>query len=307
MSSTGSSETKVLMHNVILNEGNGFKLRVRWLRGDMIPTRRGVVPSFDEPTSFYVNITDAVVATNLSDITALLNGGLLKGSPLENVSLAPDGQQLKLNGTLHKGVPLPIEMISDVSAAPDGRIRLHVAKLRVLKIPVKALLHSLHVNVGDLVSGKTATGVEVQNNDIYLDATQILPPPQIRGKLTDAHLGSKTGDLIGVFGVPRPEVVRVKQWRNFIRLRGGTVNFGKLTMEHADLFLIDASNDAWFDFDLARYQEQLVNGRIEMTPQAGLRVFMPDIDKIPPSAANRAISLEWMKNRNIPPPASVTP
>jgi hypothetical protein len=44
-----------------------------------------------------------------------------------------------------------------------------------------------------------------------------------------------------------------------------------------------------------------------MTPQAGLRVVMPDVHKIPPSAANRAISLEWRKTRNIPPPASVTP
>jgi len=35
-----------------------------------------------------------------------------------------------------------------------------------------------------------------------------------------------------------------------------------------------------------------------MTPQAGLRIFMLDIERIPPNQANRDIGLQWMKNRN---------
>ena len=299
------SETKVLMHNVILLEQPGFQLRVRWLRGQMRPTRANVIPSFDEPNSFVLDIDAGVVATKLTEISALLNGGLLKNTPLENVSLADEGKQLKLNGTLHKGIPVPIEMTSEVSAAPDGRIRLHVVKMRVLKLPIKGLLQSFHVKVGDLMGAKGAEGVQVVDDDIYINPDSILPAPAIRGRLTDAHLGSKSGDLVSVFGEARPEVTRVKQWRNFIRLWGGTLNFGKLTMRHTDLILIDASDDEWFNFDLARYQEQLVNGRIQMTPEAGLRIFMPDIEKIPRTAANRLINPEWMKNRNIPPPAEV--
>ncbi|HUI82791.1 MAG TPA: hypothetical protein VL240_01125 [Candidatus Binatia bacterium] len=298
-------QTKVLMHNVILNERPGFQLRVRWLRGEMRPTHPGITPSFDEPNSFVLDVEAGVVATNLSEISGILNGGLLKGTPLTNISLRDQGTQLKLNGTLHKGIPLPIEMISDVAAAPDGRIRLHVTKMRVLKLPVKGLLQSFHVKVGDLVGANGAEGVQVTNDDIFINPERILPAPAIHGRLTDAHLGSRTGDLITVFGDARPEANQVKQWRNFIRLYGGRLNLGRLTMGPADLFLIDASGDEWFGFDLTRYQEQLVNGRIQMTPQAGLLIFMPDIDKVPRTAANRRINVEWMKNRNIPPPAGV--
>jgi len=39
-----------------------------------------------------------------------------------------------------------------------------------------------------------------------------------------------------------------------------------------------------------------------MTPQAGLRIFMPDIDRIPRNQTNRNISLQWMRNRKLPPP-----
>lgn len=298
-----SGRTNMLMHNVILTEKPGFALRVRWLRGTMHPTQPGIVPSFDEPNSFVVDVEAGVVATTLDEISGLLNGGMLAGSPLEKVSLSAQGQQLKLNGTLHKGFPLPIEMVSDVSASPDGRIQLHAVKLRVLKLPVKSLLQSFHVKVSDLVNPKGAKGLQIVGNDIYLNIEQVLPPPAIRGKLTDAHIGSKSGDLITVFGNARPEVAKSREWKNFISLRGGAVNFGKLTMVHADLVLIDASDDEWFDFDLAHYQEQLVNGRIQMTPQAGLRVYMPDINKIPHTAENRSISPEWRKSRNLPPPA----
>lgn len=296
------------MHNVILNEPPGLKLRVRWLRGQMSPTSRRVIPSFDDPNSFVLDIQNGVIALQLADVATVLNMGMLKESSLKNVSLGVQGKQLKLTGTLHKGVPLPIEMISDLSATPDGRIHLHVTKLRVLKLPVTGLLKSLNVKLGDLVNSKGSTGIQLSGeDDIYLNPEQILPAPHIRGKLTDVHIGDKTGDFINVFGVARPEVIKVKQWRNFIRLRGGTVNFGKLTMSQADLFLIDNSDDEWFNFDLMRYQEQLVNGRIQMTPQAGLRIFMPDINKIPPNEANRAISLQWLKNRNLPPPADTEP
>lgn len=295
------------MHNVNLTEKPDFHLRVRWLRGEMYPTDKKVVPSFDDPASFIIKIDAGVVASSLDEISGLLNGGLLNGSPLEKVSLSDEGKQLKLTGTLHKGVSVPVEMISDIGASPDGRIKLHVVKLRVLKVPVKGLMQAFHLKLVDVVGANGGPGVEVKNDELYLNPQQLVPAPALRGKLTDAHLGSKTGDLITVFGDARPEVTEVKQWRNFIRLSGGSLSFGKLTMKHTDLFLIDPSQDDWFEFDLTRYQEQLVNSRIQMTPQAGLHIFMPDIQRIPSTAANRAINLQWMKNRNNAPPAEATP
>ena len=88
-------------------------------------------------------------------------------------------------------------------------------------------------------------------------------------------------------------------------MKGGTLDFGKLTMHHVDIVMIDASKDAWFDLDLVNYQAQLVNGYTRMTPQAGLEIFMPDLDKVTPRPVNQSISAEWLKNRNLPPPPGV--
>jgi hypothetical protein len=100
-------------------------------------------------------------------------------------------------------------------------------------------------------------------------------------------------------------VTRVGQWRNFLRLNNGTIDFGKLTMHHVDLIMVDLSDDAWFDLDLNNYQNQLVNGYTRMTPQAGLQIFMPDLDTLPKAKAGQNISLEWLKHRDLPPPPDV--
>ena len=74
-------------------------------------------------------------------------------------------------------------------------------------------------------------------------------------------------------------------------------------MHHVDLVMVDLSDDAWFDLDLNNYQNQLVNGYTRMTPEAGVQIFMPDLDNLPKNKGTQNISLEWLKHRNLPPPA----
>jgi hypothetical protein len=108
-----------------------------------------------------------------------------------------------------------------------------------------------------------------------------------------------------MFGNGEDTLTRVEQWRNFLRLSDGTIDFGKLTMHHVDLIMVDLSDDAWFDLDLNNYQNQLVSGYTRMTPEAGLQIFMPDLDDLRKNKAGQNISLEWLKHRNLPPPPDI--
>lgn len=301
--SSDSAPTNVYAHNLMLRKGPSFRVYVRWLRGQMARARRGVNPSFDDPDSFFLDIKTGVLRANIGDISNFLNAGGMQNSPLKNIALSGNGDQVKLNGTLHKIVPLPIEMIGTIAAASGNRIHIHVTKLSVLKIPFKGLLGSFHVTISDLFHSQGIPGVEVSGNDIFFDTQKLLPPPHIRGHLTSVRIVNP--DLEEIYGDAQSDVEHVEQWRNFIRLRDGTIDFGKLTMHHVDLIMIDISKDPWFDIDLAHYQEQLVNGYTRMTPQAGLQIFMPDLREIPHDKANQNISIEWLKNRNVPPPPDV--
>jgi hypothetical protein len=302
--SQDSDFTNVYAHNLMLRKGSaGFRIYVRWLRGQMVRVNRTIDPSFDEPDSFVLDVKTGVIHTNVGDLTNFLNDGLAN-SPLKNVTLSGDGDQIKLHGTLHKIVPLPIELNGTIAVAPANRIQLHVTQLSVLKMPVKALLGEFHLSISSLFRPGNISGIEVSGNDIFFDPVKLLPPPHIRGELTGVRIVNP--DVEEIYGNAQEDVTRVAQWRNFLQLRGGTIDFGKLTMRHVDLIMVDLSNDAWFDLDLAHYQEQLVNGYTRMTPQAGLQIFMPDLDQIPKTKQNQNISMEWLKNRNVAPPPEIT-
>src|SRR5882762_7309507 len=145
-----SAPTAVYAHNLMLRKGPDFRIYVRWLRGNMVRTRRDVNPTFDDPESFLLEIKTGVIRANIGDVGNFLNAGGVAQSPLKNVKLVADGDQIKLTGTVRKVVPLSIEMKGTVAPASGNRIQIHVTKLSVLKIPFKGLLGAFHVDISDL-------------------------------------------------------------------------------------------------------------------------------------------------------------
>ena len=298
-----SAPTSVYAHNLKLRKGSDFRIYVPWLRGHMIRTRHDVNASFDDPDSFVLDVDSGIIRANLGDLVHYLNVSRGSQAPLKNITLTGDGDHVTLRGTVHKLVSLPVSMEGTISPYPDRQIRMHVTKLSVLKVPLKGILGAFKLTVADLFDSKAVAGIRVSGNDVYFDTQQLLPPPHIRGQFTAVRI--QNPDVEVTYGDARTALAKVEQWRNFLRLREGSIDFGKLTMHHVDLIMIDTSDDAWFDLDLNHYQEQLVNGYTRMTPQAGLQIFMPDLDRLPRNRATRNIGIEWMKNRNIPPPPEV--
>jgi hypothetical protein len=300
--SPDDTTTTVYAHNLELRKGSDFKVYVRWIRGKMLPTNAGRVPSLDDEESFVFHIDRGLIHANVGDIENYLNSRMAPKSPMKNMKLSGEGQQVKLSGTLHKFlVPLPIEIMGTLSPASNARVHLSVTKINVLKVPMKALMGGLKIEIKDVVGKTPAPGVEVSDNDIYLDTTKLLPPPHIRGQMSSITI--KAPDLVVTYGdTTADDEARLAQWHNFLRLRGGSVRFGKLTMQQTDLTLIDGSEDVWFDLDLANYRDQLVKGYSRMTPEQGLELFMPDVGKALP---NGSISLDTLRNRKKPLPTPV--
>ena len=296
LSADDLAPTLVNAHNLLLRKGPNFRIYIRWIRGQMVRTHRQVNPSFDDPESFVLQIQKGVIHANIGDISNYMNASSPPNAPLKNISIQPEGDQLKLHGTVHKIVSLPIELLGTLSATPDGRVQFHVTKFDVLKIPLKGLLGGFHIELSDLVHASNIPGVQIVENDIIFDTQKLLPPPHVHGALTSVRV--RPPDIEVIYGNASNDEMRLAQWHNFLRLSGGTLDFGKLTMHHVDLTMIDASQDPWFDLDLVNYQAQFVNGYTRMTAQAGLEIFMPDLDEKTPKNASQSITLEWLKDRN---------
>lgn len=297
------SVTNIYAHNIRLHQGPNFRVYVQWLRGSLERTHKSVVPSFDDPDSFYLNVSNGVIRANIGDIGNYLNAKSAN-APLRDIRVSGYGDQVKITGKLHKVFTLPVELDGVIRPAGTNRIWLHVTKINVLKLPFKRLLGGFHVTVSSFLKSGKISGIDVAANDIYFNTEELLPAPHIRGALTKLSMSGP--DLEATYGDASKDIERVEQWRNFLRLRDGSLDFGKLTMNMVDLVMVDISNDAWFDLDLVNYQAQLVNGYTRMTPEAGLQIFMPDVSDVKTKRAQE-ISLEWLKNRNMAPPAEVLP
>jgi hypothetical protein len=303
LSGDDHSATMMFAHNLELRKGPDFRVYVRWVRGHMLRTAPGTIPSFDDPDSFLLNLDKGVVDVKIADLSQYLGTVSPAGAPLQKLSIVPDGDHLKLKGTLHKVVPVPVEVQGTLSPGANGLVLFRVSKITALKMPVKGLLGALHLTIADLMPSAGIAGITVAGNDIVFDTQRLLPPPHIRGAISSISTDATTIKLI--YGGAHDNEDRLAKWHNFMQLMGGTLSFGKVTMHDADLTLIDASDDPWFYLDLVKYQAQLTKSYTLMTEQAGLEVFMPDLDEKIPGKLKEPVTMEMLRNREKPIPTLV--
>jgi len=274
---------QIEMMNVRLHADDGIILDVRRLIGQMISQSAGVPPIFDEPRSYIIDVAAAEIAIDIASLQNLINHSVLgKGAPLTDVQLAIRDGRIELKGKLHKGVTVPFSAKASVGVTGEGRMKLHVESMKAIGVPAKGLLELFGLKVEDLMT-LTKRGVTVSDDDIILDPGQIVPPPAMRGRLTQVAI-TRDGLVQTFAGGDGRRVTPLKKpapaARNYIYFGGGEIRFGKLTMSDADLQLIDNDPRDPFDFYPAQYNIQLVAGYSKNTPAKGLKTYMPDYDDI---------------------------
>jgi hypothetical protein len=267
----------VTMRNVKYHFTARIAVHIYKLSGWLTPTGQNPFPIFDDARSFVLHIDAANMSLTTQVMSNILNDHVFaaRDAPLKDISITTSGNTLKITGKLHSKGDIPFEEEGTLSLTPQGEIRVHSNKVRAAHLPVKGLLDLLGVNISDLINTNKISGVRSDKDDLLLDPQKILPLPKIEGRLTSIKLKGNT--ILENFGGHVPTLPA----GNYMTYRGGRLRFGKLTMNDTDMQLIDISPQDPFDFYLQHYKEQLVAGYTKTTPAFGLRVFMPDYDKLP--------------------------
>ena len=286
---SGDTIVNARFHNVRFHMWPGVALDLRELHGRMLSRRGDGVVSFDDPHSFLLDIDTGDVALPAADLTRLMNTYVFAypGAPLRDLSFSVKDGKLVQRGVLHKLVDIPFEMVGDVSVTPGGEMRIHPVSMKICTIPGLGLMKAVGVTLAKLLDLSKAKGVRVVDNDLLINPTTLLPPPAIAGRLVAVALTTDT--LVQYFG-SRPARQRVAAIApdtaapNYMLFRGGTLQFGKLFMIHADMQVIDMEPRDVFDFDIKQYRAQLDAGYHRTQADDGLLVFMPDLAKLPAGA-----------------------
>jgi hypothetical protein len=274
------------MRDVNLHVDEDHVLRIRTLRGQVESVTAGAVAVLDDPATFRIRVTSGVVGLTGPDLAGLLNGYVFayRGSPLRNIKARTSGSQVVLSGIMHKGVDLPFEMTATMSLDPDGRIRTHPTRMRILSVNGAALLHALGLHLDKVLNLSGSRGASVAGDDLLLEPTKIIPPPAIAGRLASIRVEGdqivqtfvQTTDDDAAAAIFHPDSAA----HHFIYFRGGQLRFGKLTMTDTDLLIVDADQSDPFDMYMAKYNVQLVAGHTNNLPNYGLRVSMPDYARV---------------------------
>jgi hypothetical protein len=271
---------QIAMKNVMYHYTERIAVHIFQLQGELVPVKTGSIVIFDDKNSFNLVLASAEIAISCSGLAQVLNQNVFSAadSPIKNLSIESQNNQLLIKGKFHLKGDVPFETTGTLAADPDGKIRLHAEHVKAAHLPVKGLLDLLGLDLAQLINTNKVHGVTVEKDDLILDPEQILPPPYIKGKVTAVRI--QGNDIVQVFGVPQPSNFAAKQLGNYMAFRHGEMRFGKLTMHDADLIMIDMDPRDPFDFFLDHYQEQLVEGYTKSTPEYGLRTYTRDYNKL---------------------------
>ncbi len=275
-----SHVVQVEMKNIMYHFTDRIAVHIVQLRGHLTPTKPGAIVVFDDRNSFTLNLSSAEIAISCKSLAQVLNEDVFsaKDSPIKDVSIESKNNQLIIKGKLHQKGDVPFETTGTISVDEDGRIRLHADHVKAVHLPVKGLLDLLGVDLARLINTKKVHGLSAQKDDLILDPEQILPPPRIQGRVTAVRI--QGNEIVQVFGALQAPNPTAKVNGNYMAYWESDLRFGKLTMNQADLILIDLDPQDPFDFNLDRYKEQLVAGYTKTTPEFGLRVYARDYNKL---------------------------
>jgi hypothetical protein len=278
------------MRNIRYHFTETIAVDIRRVNGRLVSQTNHEFPVFDDVNSFLVAIDSAEMAIGADAMTHLLNEYTFaaKDAPLKKLSVSISTGRVKVKGVLHSKGDLPFETEGSITATDNGLLRIHADKIRAAHLPAKGAMDLFGIEIADLVKTNKVKGLTVDKDDLILDPQQLFPPPAIEGKVSAVSL--KGDNIVLTFGgAPSPDM-ELKGIRNYMAYRGGVLRFGKLTMSDTDLALIDVDQRDPFDFYLGRYVEQLVAGYSKTTLQNGLRVYMPDYNKLRHTAKQRVAS-----------------
>jgi len=278
---------KTEMRNVMFHLTDEAAAHVESLSGEMWPTGKNEMPVFDDKTSFEVHVADGRISITPQAMASILNTQVFAGSysPFKDISISIDKDRLLIKGRLRTKGDIPFETSAILTASSDGRIRVSTEKLKALHVPVKGMMDKFGIELASLISTSKIPGMVTDKNDVLMDLGLLLPAPHIKGKVSAVLIGDNS--IITIFGDgARPFAANDPV--SYMSFQGNPVRLGKLTMESADLTVLNLDSGDALDWSQDHYRDQLVAGYSKITPNFGLRAYAKDFSKLPRRAAATA-------------------
>ena len=136
----GAGAVQTQMRNVMYHYTDSLAVLIKSLDGELLPVDPTAYPVFDNKESFRLRADHAEITIDAPDLCNIFNTYVFSraNTPVTGVSLGIENGKLKIRGKLHQVGVIPFETEGTLWPTPDGRILLHVGKIKAMHVPSPA-------------------------------------------------------------------------------------------------------------------------------------------------------------------------
>jgi len=236
------------------------------LQADIIDKTPNDPLDFKDVASFDMNIKNGILSLKDNELSTVVKKLIKKETDLIkdiNFNFQP-GNNAEVTLKVKKLLNFNIKINGKLSAQPvNNMVRFTPEKISVNKIPIQGLLKLFKLEVGEIVKIGNPNGSFFTSGDsIYFGPTKFVSNPKIDGEIYDVRtsIGS-ISILLGKDGSnyqPTP----LYGSNNYLRLRGGNVNFGGFNLQDTDVALLDGTPNDPFDIENDPSKKVISKGRV---------------------------------------------
>lgn len=273
--------TRFMARNLLYRLDRNVAMYLTEMNADILPKDPNMPFIPANKLDFKLLIHRAVVDKGASDLEALMNTYVFNDaeSPIKDLKISFRGDRLVMAGKMKKGVWVSFEMEGNVEPTQDGKIRLIPRVIKSMGLRVDGLMSLIGLEMAKLLKMREEKGLILQGNDIVMDMSRLIPPPQLVGRVVAVGIQNNAlrVEMDDGKARPWPEDLPYPQARSTLLMWGGDVLINSVLNINAKMQVLDASPSTPMVFALDRYREQLEAGVVTPTRAGHLIAFVPDV------------------------------
>ncbi|GIW22375.1 MAG: hypothetical protein KatS3mg068_1382 [Candidatus Sericytochromatia bacterium] len=250
----------------ISDEKFNLNINLPHLQADLIDRTPNDPLNFKDVASFDMNIKNGILSLKDAELSSLVKNLLKKETDLIkdiNFNFQP-GNNAEVNLQVKKVLKFNIKINGKLSAQPvNNMVRFTPNKISVNKIPIQGLLKLFKLEIGELVKVGNPNGSFFTSGDsIYFGPTKFVENPKINGEIHDVRTGLGTISILLGKDSANYQNTPLYGSNNYLRLRGGNVDFNGFNLQDADVALLDGTPNDPFDIENDPSQKVISKGRV---------------------------------------------
>lgn len=258
------------MRNVVMFPFPDAPATVTRLSGTAVPTRPGRLIDMDDVTSYAVRVRRAEMMMPAATMQALMNQYILPraDTAIKRVSISFGNGVILMRGVMQKGVPIGFTAQAVASPTSDGEMRITVTNMKTAGFIPKGVMDALGLKMSKVAQPDNRQVFRIVGDTMIMPVSSVFPPPKFLGPLRSVRVTPQ--GMFSVVGRGRADPPSGLGAGPYIHMRGGRVNFARLTMAPTDLTMVPKRKAATLGFSPANYYRQLLAGYSTSQPDGGL-------------------------------------